>query len=946
MALMTALVAPAHAASELNQDFGTPPAEAGAWTWWHWQNGHITREGITADLEAMKRAGLRGATIFHVGQINLPNVDQVEFMSDEWFALMRFAAEEAARLDMKLGFHNCPGWSASGGPWVPVEHSMQQLTWSKTTVEGPVELTTSTLPQPELNKQQGPVHRPAPSPGSRPAPQPELNIKHGRARGVWDYYRDIAVIAVPENDGGAIAIEDVIVLGEKGLLPTGKWRVYRVGHTTIGKTNNQAPIGASGLECDKMRRESVKLHFDAYPKRIIDNAGDLAGKSLDLVIIDSYEARGRNDWTPGFEREFASRRGYDPLPWLPALFGETIGSKDRTQRFKGDMQRTVGDLLAENYYGYFSELAHDAGLRFGAEPYGGPYNSADVTGGLDLPMAEFWQKPHAEQKPGSFRERGWHNMPTAISAGRVNGNAVIGAEAFTAMPTWARWEQGPYELKSTGDRAYAAGINQFHFHTYSHQPWLRGKPGFVMGRWGSHFSRNQTWWETGRAWFDYLARCQFLLQRGRFVGDVLILSNAVGHGWEFWDFPDGYAGDMISEKLLQENVSVRDGDLLLPDGKRYRLLVLPNDPTLTPATARKVRELVQAGARVMMPKAPERSPSMENYPAADAEVKAIGEELAKSDNVLSTRDVRQALQAAGIAPDVIITGPKVLWIHRRLPEGDLYFISNQALEQIETRVSFRIDGPAPELWHPETGRLEKPGQVRRADGRTELTLSLADSGSVFVMFPDKPTPGALPPQPEPEQVALQLTGPWQVQFPPNWGAPEQVKLDKLISWTEHPNEGVRYFSGTAAYRTEFVLDRVPDNQSWLDLGEVKNLASVELNGEDLGTLWTPPFRVEITGKLRKGKNQLTVRITNYWRNRLIGDEQQPADVEWGRKVPYPPDPKLTSGRRLQSVPEWFKNNQPRPSSNRYTFTVWSHFEKDAGLIPAGLLGPVRILMAE
>ena len=181
---------------------------------------------------------------------------------------------------------------------------------------------------------------------------------------------------------------------------------------------------------------------------------------------------------------------------------------------------------------------------------------------------------------------------------------------------------------------------------------------------------------------------------------------------------------------------------------------------------------------------------------------------------------------------------------------------------------------------------------------------------------------------------------------PKWGAPEQVKLDKLISWTEHPNEGVRYFSGTAAYRTEFNLDRVPNNRVWLDLGEVKNLASVELNGEDLGVLWTAPFRVEMTGKLRNGKNQLTVRITNYWRNRLIGDEQQPADVEWGRKVPYPPDPNLTSGRQLQSVPEWFKNNQPRPSSNRYTFAVWSHFEKNAELIPAGLLGPVQVLTAD
>ncbi len=314
----------------LEEGFQTPPESAKVWTWWHWMNGNISKEGITADLEAMKRVGIGGLYNFHVGH-QLPIPGTVDFMSPQWWDLSKFAIKEAARLNLEFGFHNCPGWSASGGPEVKVEQSMQKLVWSEITLAGPQKIN-QVLIRPDVDKK-------------------------------YNYYKDVVLLAFPVKDS-VIDYKSILNISEKmnseGKLeweiPAGKWKIMRFGHTTTGKKNAPAPIGGEGLESDKMSREAVTAFFKSYPARYLANASEVKN-GIGHIEIDSYEA-GLQDWTPMFRAEFIKRRGYDPLLWLPAWASKTIGNKLLSERFRYDMKRTIAELFEENYYAHFADLVH------------------------------------------------------------------------------------------------------------------------------------------------------------------------------------------------------------------------------------------------------------------------------------------------------------------------------------------------------------------------------------------------------------------------------------------------------------------------------------------------------------------------------------------------------------------------------------------------------------
>jgi hypothetical protein len=953
--------------TDLETSFLKPPESARPWTWWHWMNGCVSREGITADLEAMKRAGLRGAFMFNVDQLPIDD-SSVQVLNPKWLELVKFAAEEAARLNLEFGVHNCAGWSSSGGPWVKVGQSMQKVVWAEQEFKGPGRFSDK-LPVPRVDPR-------------------------------WNYYQEIAVLAFP-SQAQPIESSAIVDLTDKldkdGTLawdaPEGTWTIVRFGHTTTGKMNGPAPKSGTGLECDKMSREAVAAFWTGYPARVLADVGPLAGKALKTILIDSYEA-GSQDWTPQMREEFKKRRGYDPVPWLPVLTKRAIASAEMTQRFKSDWELTISELFIDNYYAAMADLTHGyPGLEFAIEPYTGPFDTLSCGGRGDVLMSEFWQKPSPW---------GWDSVRPVSSSAHTWGKRTIGAEAFTGWPK-SSWQQDPYALKATGDKAYCMGVNQFVLHTTAHQPWKDVAPGMTMGWWGTQFGRTQTWWDHGAAeWIEYLTRCQYLLQQGLFVGDLCYPETGLAAP----QIPRGYDGDTCSGDALLTRMSVREGRLMLPDGMSYRMLVLPARQTMTPQMAGKLRQLVADGATVIGPK-PVRSPSLQDYPACDEEVARIGNEVwGDADGnrvkehafgkgrVLWGRSPQDVLAQAGIEPDFEtsqFTDPGALvWIHRHAGSAELYFVSNQRDSAVETPVSFRVQGRVPELWHADTGKIEQAGVWWFQDGRTVVPLRLDPSGSVFVVF-RKPAgdldpiiavrregaleaPGATV-NVRDGQVQLQtaqagvyqlktaagkslkvrvkavpaplvVDGAWELRFPADWGAPERVTLEKLISWTQHPDRGVKYFSGTATYvkdihvRSKLVAKR---EAIILDLGHVKNVASVRLNGKDLGVLWKPPFRVEVTGVLRPGKNRLEIKVTNLWANRLIGDEQEPQDCEWGSEQTFGYDktPERT-GRPLLKVPDWLMQGTPRPSKSRYTFVTYDIFTKDSPLLESGLLGPVKL----
>lgn len=726
----------------LESGFLQPPDSAKPQTWWHWMNGNVTKTGITADLEAMKQIGLGGATIVNVSE-GIPHGD-APFMSAAWRDDFKFAIQEANRLGLEMCVENCAGWSSSGGPWNTVTNSMKRVTTSEIRISGPTNFS-----------------------GTLPQPQTALN-----------FYRDVAVLAFPATDNpatiknlaakdgqngravlsdrnagnstaGAIQRRDILDLKAKlsadGRLnwraPAGEWIVLRVGYTTTGVKNHPAPPEGEGLECDKFSKSALDEHWNGFMQKVLNDIGPLAGKTLDSSFIDSYEVGGQN-WSENFRKEFQKRRGYDPLKFLPAFTGRVVDNPAVSERFLWDVRRTIADLFAENYYGRFAELCRKHGLLNVVEPYTGPFESLQCGAPNDLVMGEFWA--------GS---QGDPSVKLAASVANIYGKTIVGAESFTARPENGRWQNDPYSLKALGDLMYCQGLNRFVFHRYAMQPWTNVWPGMTMGQWGIHFERTETWWNQGKPWIDYLSRCQFLLQQGRPVRDAAYFtgeSAPVEMRRNNPPLPAGYDYDAVNADVLR-GATVKNGRLTLASGANYAVLVLsPEDSDLTPATLRRITELVRAGATVVGPR-PQHSPSLENYPKCDTQVRRIAGELwDKCDGktvlehnygkgrVVWGKSLADVFAEQRLKPDFEFQGASadtdLAYTHRVDDDADIYFVSNQRRQFDSADCTFRVSGKAPELWHPDTGVIE-PAPIWSAQGeRTRVWLSFEPAGSVFVIF--------------------------------------------------------------------------------------------------------------------------------------------------------------------------------------------------------------------
>jgi hypothetical protein len=740
--------AAAFGAGPLEAGFQSPPQPARAQTWWHWMNGNITKEGITADLEAMKRVGLGGAQIFNV-DCDIP-AGPVKFNSAEWHELFKHAVKEANRLGLEICVMNGAGWSSSGGPWNRPEHGMQCVVTSERRVQGP-SLFDGVLAQPPSKL--GFYRDIAIQAFAADCPRhciDNLDAKAGFNGGF--------VTSSTEKDaaGKAIARRSIVDLTgrleAKGRLkwnvPPGDWIILRAGYTPTGQENHPAPAEGTGLECDKFSREALDAHWAGFVRELMEDAGPLAGKTFDNVLIDSYEVGGQN-WSPGFRAEFKKRRGYDPLPLLPVFTGRVVDSPEISERFLWDMRRTIADLFAENYYGHFQELCHKSGLMASFEPYTGPFESLQCGRSADVVMGEFWGGTQGDP-----------SVKLAASVAHIYGKAVVGAESFTSAPEAARWRQDPWSLKPLGDLMYCTGLNRYIFHRYAMQPWTNRWPGMTMGPWGLHFERTLTWWEQGKAWLDYVARCQFLLQQGRYVADAAYFCGENAPS-EMPDInpplPPGYQYDAINADALLHRARMRNGRLALPGGAAYSVLVLPQDEVdMTPKLLRRIGGFVRAGLTVVGCK-PRHSPSLEHFPRCDVQVKSKADKLwglcdgtnmtehpVGRGRIVCGRTMAAVLAEQRLEPDFEFHGAspetRLVYCHRIAGEADIYFVSNQRREFALADCTFRVAGKRPELWRPDTGAMEPAPIWSEQEGRMTVKLQFEPAGSLFVIF-RRPTGG-------------------------------------------------------------------------------------------------------------------------------------------------------------------------------------------------------------
>jgi len=730
----------------------------------------------------------------------------------------------------------------------------------------------------------------------------------------------------PELDNTELAIDPAKVIdisknmGADGKLdwnaPAGEWIIVRSGMVPTGVTNSPAPPNGTGLEVDKINKAFLPAHFNGYIGQVLKRIPAEDRKTFKVVVEDSYETGGQN-WTDGLTEKFKTAFGYDPAPYIPVLYGSVVGNAAMSNRFLWDLRRFIADRVSFDYVGGLREICHRNGLTTWLENYGHwgfPGEFLQYGGQSDEIGGEFW----SEGDLGNIENR------AASSSAHIYGKTKVSAESFTCGG--AAFSRYPASMKQRGDRFFTEGINNTLLHVYIEQPYEGRLPGVNAG-FGNEFNRNNTWFGNMNLFTDYIKRCNFMLQQGRYVADIAyFIGEDAPKMTGVCDpaLPKGYSFDYINADVLKQRITVKDGMLLLPNGITYRMLVLPKLKTMRPELLLRIRELVNQGA-VVFGAAPESSPSLQNFQQADLQVKSVAAQLWKknTDNnkplhhfgkglVIDGMDLQQALLTIGAMPDFTTTGDdSVLFIHRSINAGDdLYFISNQKNKVIHFDAAFRVMGKQPELWDAVTGKKRLLPAFETGKNSTSIPLILEANGSAFIVFRSK-AKGKADKNPAanfPEQKTItQISTPWLLQFDTAvWGPAKPVVFNTLTDWTSSDNAAIKFYSGTVVYKNHFTMEPAKSNQHvLLDLGTVYAMATVKINGADAGGVWTAPYQLDITDFVKAGSNTLEIAVVNTWQNRLIGEIAL-------------------------------------PEKDRKTWVSINPYNASSPLAPSGLLGPVVI----
>ncbi|KAA6438997.1 glycoside hydrolase [Dyadobacter flavalbus] len=720
------------------------------------------------------------------------------------------------------------------------------------------------------------------------------------------------------KDAEAVPMTEIVDLTSRmaadGTLswtpPAGNWIVLRLGYSMTGRQNHPASPEATGLEVDKLDKVAVGKYIETYLDMYKDaTGGQLGAQALSHMVLDSYEA-GHMTWTKAMPEEFRKRRGYSITPWIPVLTGRVIQSAEASEKFLWDFRKTIGEMIVANHYEVIGDALHARGMKRYTESHENGRiflaDGMDVKRKADIPMSAMWT-PGSLAGGADEEVRSEADIREAASVAHIYGQNLVAAESMTSVGNAFSWH--PEKLKRTADLEMASGLNRFVVHTSVHQPLDDKKPGISLGPFGQYFTRQETWAEQAKVWTDYLARSCFLLQQGKPVVDILYYYGENNNITQVFAqklpaMPSGYAYDFANATVIKEAMKIENGKIVAPSGQEYRLLVLDSTAkAMTLPVLKKLGELVKAGMKVAGTK-PEYSPGLGDNAA---EFTTMVNEIWSNPNV-SVKPVDAVLNELGIKKDVDISGAgsKILYVHRQTADADIYWLDNRSENSSEAEISFRVTGKVPQLWHPETGKMEKI-TYRIQDGRTVIPLKFESWEASFVIFEGKSTATSFTKPAVTESEVAVVKGNWKVRFQQGRGAPPQATFKTLVSLSENADTGIKYFSGTAGYENRIMLKTVGRNSSYvLDLGDVKNIAEVTVNGKRMGTVWKKPFRIDITNALKPGENLLQISVTNLWVNRLIGDAQ----------------PGVT---------------------NKVTFTTIPFYKADAPLLPSGLIGPVRLL---
>jgi hypothetical protein len=919
--------------SIMRERFLNPAGTARPKVYWWCLNGNIDTARAKEEMIAMKNAGIGGFDLFEIG---VPKQDVMipagpAFLSDESLKIIGFVVKEAGKLGLTVGLNLASSWNA-GGSWVKPEHAGKSLYYSKTGIKGNSEVQRIILPFPEVSL-------------------PESSLVGGtgkqmipfRSDGRPEYYEEVAVLAIPA-DIKSNSLDTSRVINITGYFdakndiltwnaPAGSWEIHRYVCSNSGQQLVLPSRYSAGLTIDHFDSTAVRSHLMYIISRLMPVTGDFRKTALKSFYLASYEARGFV-WTSTLPSEFKKVNGYDIYKSLPSLFNPELFSREHSRKLQADFRKTLSELMINNLYKNARRICNSYGLKINCEAggpgyplYNGPSEPLRALGALDIPRGEFWVN-HSRYYPDSNRKDSIDIMRVVkevSAASHIYGRRIAEEESFTSFQ---HWQEGPFDIKPFGDRAFCEGMNRVVFHGFSHNPAGTGFPGIVYHA-GTHFNDKRVWWPMAKPFIDYISRISYIAQTANFISDVLFyygdrLPNAVNAKNTHFTAGAGYDYEVVNTEILLNNVTVRQGKLVLSTGAQFSILVLDKEETINPAVLIKLDELARQGAIILGAK-PERvaESAGKTYPKTRIDAllnnlwsditdpaKAVAEKKGKIFSGLSPSEMLNALQ---IPPDFTCTGkesPVIDFIHYNNAGLDFYLVRNTTDHWISKLCGFRQQLKVPAIWNPVTGETVPVTVYKQAGKYIDVPVSLAPYGCYFIVFRNAPSAplytdisaennepplieftrngiiamdrGIIELKRNSETRKMEnnkkiriIDGEWHVSFSKGWGAPDSAVFPELISWTDHKDEGIRYYSGMGTYRKTFLFDNKPvsseDQRIFLDLGRISKTAEVWLNGHYLGILWAKPFRCEITGELSAGNNELIVKVANTWSNRLTGD---------------------------------------------------------------------------
>lgn len=891
--------------AQLQKRFQDPPPDARILMRWWWFGPAVTHAQLEREMRLMRLGGIGGFEVQPVYPLAPDNAAagfrNLPFLSDEFIEALRFTSQKARELGLRMDLTLGSGWPY-GGPTVSIDHAAGRLRTVRTRTVA-----------------------------SRRVPLPDLESGE----------EFIAAFAAPAQDGNldTQSLRQMDRIAGEALwlpedMPLPAETIFFISSHT-GMQVKRAAVGAEGYVLNHYDRPSL----DHYLRTI----GDRLMQAFDsqppyAIFCDSLEVY-QSDWTPDFLQEFEKRRGYDLKPHLPAL---VLDLGPASAEIRRDWGKTLTELYEERFAAPMQAWAHKYNTRFRIQGYGNPPATLSSYAYADLPEGE----GHQWRALSSSR---W-----ASSAGHLLGRNVISSETWTWLHS-PSFRATPLDMKMEADLHFLQGINQLIGHGWPYTAEGVEYPGWRFYA-AAVFNDRNPWWIVMPDVARYLQRTSFLLRQGQPVQDVLLylpvddaytamhpgpteLNRVLARLVPAEIIPQildaGFNFDLIDDGLLERRGRATKGALVF-DSLRYRAVVLPPMDRIPPATLRTLLTFAQLGGTVIATRRlPSRAPGFKATDTEHDEVRDLVRRLFQVPEApgifLPSEDQLGKILASRLQPDLVLSPPtpEIGFVHRHELDAEIYFLANTGNVSRSVNATFRVPpGLSPEWWDPMNGSAVAAETVKRENGAVTVRLELPPYGSRFLVFTRRllaaPRPTATRALPAP----VSLSNGWRVRFgdrePP-------VEMTSLRSWTDQ--ESTRYFSGVAVYQKEVTVPAsmiAPGVRLWLDFGEtrpvtappgarqqalletpVREAAVVYINGERAGSLWCPPYRLDVTGRLRSGANQLRIEVANLAINHLAG-----------QTLPSYRLLNLRYGVRFE--PQDMKNLQP---------------------VPAGLLGPIRLLAA-